>query len=128
MVIPFSRSRSLESIALSCTCSLARNVPVWRKRKSTSVVLPWSTWAMMAMLRICSRGSMGGLLYTGPMPQVHGHHHLAIQVKDVAAAERLYVEVLGMRLLRRWPWEDGRAGARAALLYLGAGGRVSVTE
>src|SRR5438270_1863875 len=116
MVMPFSRSRSFESIARSCTCSLARKVPVWRKRKSTRVVFPWSTCAMMAMLRICSRGSMAGLLYTCRMPQVHGHHHLAIQVKDLSAAERFYVEALGLRVLRRWPWEDGRPGERSVWL------------
>jgi hypothetical protein len=27
-------------------------VPDWRSNWSTMVVLPWSTWAMMAMLRI----------------------------------------------------------------------------
>ena len=36
----------------SCTCSVARNVPLCFSMASTSVVLPWSTWAMMAMLRI----------------------------------------------------------------------------
>src|ERR1039457_4004329 len=52
MVMPRSRSRSLESITRSATCSLARNVPDWRSMASTRVVLPWSTWAMMAILRI----------------------------------------------------------------------------
>ena len=55
------------------------------------------------------------------MPQVHGHHHLAIQVKDLSAAERFYVEALGLRVLRRWPWEDGRPGERAVWLSVGAG-------
>ena len=52
MVIPRSRSSSLESITRSTKVSLARNVPLWRSMASTSVVLPWSTCAMMAMLRI----------------------------------------------------------------------------
>ena len=52
MVIPRSFSRSLLSITRSSTCWLARKVPDWRKSWSTSVVLPWSTWAMMAMLRM----------------------------------------------------------------------------
>jgi len=55
------------------------------------------------------------------MPQVHGHHHLAIQVKDLPAAERFYVEALGLRVLRRWPWEDGRPGERSVWLSVGAG-------
>ena len=52
IVMPRSRSSSFESITRSATCSLARKVPAWRSMPSTSVVLPWSTWAMMAILRI----------------------------------------------------------------------------
>ena len=51
MVIPRSRSWSLESMARSACASLARKMPDWASSWSTSVVLPWSTWAMMAMLR-----------------------------------------------------------------------------
>ena len=57
MVMPFSRSRSIESITRSATCSLARKVPLCQSIASTSVVLPWSTWAMMARLRTSSRVS-----------------------------------------------------------------------
>src|SRR5690606_30848822 len=55
MVIPRSRSMSLESITRSATAWLARKVPDWRRSWSTRVVLPWSTWAMMAQLRIAGR-------------------------------------------------------------------------
>ena len=58
MVMPFSRSRSPESRTRSTTASLARNTPDWRSIASTSVVLPWSTWATMAMLRRSLRGSV----------------------------------------------------------------------
>ena len=51
MVIPRSFSRSVESIARSSTRWLSRKVPDWRNSWSTSVVLPWSTWAMIATLR-----------------------------------------------------------------------------
>ena len=51
----------------------------------------------------------------------HGHHHLAIQVKDLRAAERFYVEVLGLPVLRRWPYDDGRPGERSVWLGVGAG-------
>ena len=54
--MPFSRSRSFESMTRSTSSSLARNMPAWRSMKSTRVVLPWSTWATMATFRICSRG------------------------------------------------------------------------
>src|SRR6478752_5548952 len=51
MVMPRSRSRSLESMARSATFWFSRKVPECCSRRSTSVVLPWSTWAMMATLR-----------------------------------------------------------------------------
>ena len=47
-----SRSRSLESMTRSTCSSLTRKIPLWLSMASTSVVLPWSTWAMMAILRI----------------------------------------------------------------------------
>ena len=40
MVMPRSRSRSFESIAHSATTSPVRNCPAWRRKPSTSVVLP----------------------------------------------------------------------------------------
>src|SRR5579864_9010755 len=52
MVMPRSRSNSFESITRSTWCSLERKVPLCCSMASTSVVLPWSTCAMMAMLRI----------------------------------------------------------------------------
>jgi catechol-2,3-dioxygenase len=54
------------------------------------------------------------------VPAVRGHHHLAIQVKNLIAAERFYVEALGLRVLRRWPREKG-AGERSVWLSVGAG-------
>ena len=51
--MPFSRSRSPESMTRSSTLSAwcAVKAPVWRSMASTSVVLPWSTWATIATLR-----------------------------------------------------------------------------
>ena len=51
---------------------------------------------------------------------VRGHHHLAIQVRDLAAAERFYVETLGLTVVKRWPREDG-PGERSVWLSVGAG-------
>ena len=51
IVIPRSRSRSFESMARSATRWFSRNEPDCCRRRSTSVVLPWSTWAMIATLR-----------------------------------------------------------------------------
>ena len=59
MVMPFSRSRSFESIARSSTCWWAPNEPVCQSMASTRVVLPWSTWATIAMLRRSSRVRVG---------------------------------------------------------------------
>src|SRR4051812_36821415 len=43
----------------SAWCSWAANTPDWLSMASTSVVLPWSTWAMMATLRMSVRAGMG---------------------------------------------------------------------
>ena len=43
------------------------------------------------------------------MTAPRGLHHLAIQVRDLAAAERFYRDTLGLRVLRRWPAADGTA-------------------
>jgi catechol 2,3-dioxygenase-like lactoylglutathione lyase family enzyme len=51
---------------------------------------------------------------------VRGLHHLAIQVKDLAAAERFYVDVLGLTVTKRWPRED-QTGERSLWLSVGAG-------
>ena len=60
--MPFSRSRSPESITRSTTAWFARKAPVWRSIASTSVVLPWSTWATMATLRRSPRVAAEGRL------------------------------------------------------------------
>src|SRR6478609_2662069 len=57
MVIPRSRSRSLESIARSTTRWFSRYAPDCCSSRSTRVVLPWSTCAMMATLRRSIEGS-----------------------------------------------------------------------
>src|ERR1700679_2511439 len=60
MVMPRSRSRSLESMARSSMCWFSRTEPDCLSSWSTSVVLPWSTWAIMAILRISmGRGAFG---------------------------------------------------------------------
>src|SRR5450631_1107030 len=51
IVMPRSRSRSLESMARSTTRWFSRYAPDCCKSRSTRVVLPWSTCAMMATLR-----------------------------------------------------------------------------
>src|SRR5438876_6183735 len=58
IVMPFSRSRSMESRTRSATSWFARKAPVCQSIASTSVVLPWSTCATMATLRRSSRVAM----------------------------------------------------------------------
>lgn len=52
------------------------------------------------------------------MPQLSGIHHVAVQVRDLAAAERFYAGVLGLTVLKRWPEADGSLRA----LWVDAGG------
>ena len=47
-------------------------------------------------------------------------HHVAIKVRDLARAERFFVNILGLAVLRRWPAPDGLA-ERSLWLDLGAG-------
>src|SRR5438552_7807069 len=82
--MPRSRSRSFESITRSSTCSCAAKVPDCCSSLSTSVVLPWSTWAMMAMLRrlridFPSEGralyAMNGCVLQRTKSKLHRHGH-----------------------------------------------------
>jgi hypothetical protein len=52
IVIPRSRSRSLRSIISGSPSGRAETAPAVTRRRSTSVVFPWSTCAMTATLRI----------------------------------------------------------------------------
>ena len=54
------------------------------------------------------------------MIAVRGVHHLAIQVRDLAASERFYCDTLGLRVVRRWPAADG-AGERSIWVDTGDG-------
>ena len=63
--MPFSRSRSIESMTRSATSWLARKAPDCQSIWSTSVVLPWSTWATIATLRRSSRTAIGILRVFG---------------------------------------------------------------
>jgi catechol 2,3-dioxygenase-like lactoylglutathione lyase family enzyme len=55
------------------------------------------------------------------VPSVRGHHHLAIQVKDLPGAVRFYADILGLKVVRRWPREDGGSGERSVWLSVGEG-------
>ena len=55
IVIPRSRSISPESMTRSATFSFERKTWLCLSIASTKVVLPWSTWAIIAILRISLR-------------------------------------------------------------------------
>ena len=55
IVIPRSFSMSLESMARSSNLARSSRVLDCLSNSSTNVVLPWSTWAIMAMFRISLR-------------------------------------------------------------------------
>src|SRR4051794_18514015 len=59
MVMPRSRSMSIESRYCS-RMSRASTAPVSSRMRSDSVDLPWSTWAMIEMLRMRSRAVVMG--------------------------------------------------------------------
>ncbi len=54
------------------------------------------------------------------MSAARGFHHLAIQVRDLAATERFYREVLGLAVIKRWPARHGE-GERSVWLDVGDG-------
>lgn len=51
---------------------------------------------------------------------LRGLHHVAIQCADLERCERFYRDVLGLRVLQRWPREDG-PGDRSVWLSAGGG-------
>ncbi len=51
-------------------------------------------------------------------------HHLAVVVAELARAERFYVEVLGLPVLRRW--DDDHGTPRSIWLELGGGAFLAV--
>ena len=64
IVIPFSRSRSVESSTRSPTSWFSRKAPDCQSIASTSVVLPWSTCATIATLRRSERKAIAARVAT----------------------------------------------------------------
>ena len=85
IVMPRSRSRSFESIARSATRWFSRKAPDCCSSRSTSVVLPWSTWAIMAMLR---RFMQSALNRCGPPrgPRVWPEYSQPVPGRNVAGS------------------------------------------
>ena len=98
--MPFSRSRSLESITRSVTTSLVRKTPAWRSMWSTRVVFPWSTCATMATLRMFSREIMG----EGPFGAARRAH----SARPPASATRRHAAAAVSTTWRIAPWRTSR--------------------
>src|SRR5262249_43680603 len=88
IVIPFSRSRSVESSTRSATSWFSRNEPDCQSIASTRVVFPWSTCAMIATFRgswrfegsdvvMVGQGSVGATAETegGTRGRLHDREH-----------------------------------------------------
>ena len=128
MVMPRSRSRSLESSARSTTRWFSRNEPDCCRSRSTSVVLPWSTWAMMAMLRRFMRSSLNRY---GPR---RGPRLRAVYSQESRRSNRLWRRPFTPRRLSarsraaqpwrcRQPRQPGRQSPRGAPQWQSAAGR-----
>ena len=106
--MPRSRSRSLESMARSATCWLSRKVPLCLSRQSTSVVLPWSTCAMMAMLRmsikLVSEGGCWARLYARSVTAARRVEAASCRCHSPRDAQTLGHD--------RWPSHQHLAGGR----------------
>jgi catechol 2,3-dioxygenase-like lactoylglutathione lyase family enzyme len=53
-------------------------------------------------------------------PSTAGVHHVAVLTADLGACEVFYADILGLRIRRRWPAEDG--SDRSVWLQLGEDG------
>src|SRR5437764_14772895 len=76
--MPRSRSWSIESMTRSATSSrsCAEKTPDWRSIASTSVVLPWSTCAMIATLRMSVRRAKAALQARSALCGDRGDRHV----------------------------------------------------
>src|SRR3954464_11765786 len=104
--MPFSRSRSIESITRSATSWLARNAPDCQSMASTSVVLPWSTCATIATLRRSSRSAGMGSRTLGAVPRrllvLGSTGSIGTQALDLLTGSGEDFELVGLSAERSW--------------------------
>src|SRR4051794_9956992 len=102
--MPFSRSRSIESMTRSATSEPSRKAPDCQSIASTRVVLPWSTCATMATLRMsvraCTRCRLGGDHAVVLAPGA-GQHVGAARAQPEAARAEVRAHLLDEALLER---------------------------
>src|SRR4051795_11785905 len=104
--MPFSRSRSIESRTRSATSWLSRNAPDCQSMASTSVVLPWSTWATIATLRRSSRTAGIGSRTLGVVPRrllvLGSTGSIGTQALDLLRDSADDFELVGLSAERSW--------------------------
>src|SRR6185436_19331945 len=127
IVIPFSRSRSIESITRSATSWPLRKAPDCHSIASTRVVLPWSTWATIAMfLRSARRVFMIHPLTSWLSVRMPRKRRSQREGKDRGAKKRPAVRRASLPLSFRKPLRgflDARGG-RALRAFLGLVGHL----
>src|SRR5208282_4956755 len=85
MVMPRSRSRSIASSNCSDMSRVAM-VPVMCNRRSESVVLPWSMWAMMLKFLMCAASmcaSNRGIGFTMQRIRAQQDNRKAVEEKEI---------------------------------------------
>ncbi len=110
--MPFSRSRSIESMTRSATSWLARKAPDCQSSLSTRVVFPWSTWATIATLRRSERIAMA----TGQDSRVGG----PCADRPVCGVRMTGISTAGPRPPHGFK-NDDRAGIRSTSAWLRRG-------
>src|SRR4051812_16879450 len=120
--MPFSRSRSIESMTRSLMSAPSRKAPDCQSIASTRVVLPWSTWATMATLRMseraCTRprlGGLGGQPAVVLAPRAGQHVDAAGAQPEAAGSEAVAAELLEQALLDGMPEPGGDVADRRVL-------------
>src|SRR3954464_5214211 len=106
--MPFSRSRSIESMTRSLTSWFWRKAPDCQSMASTSVVFPWSTWATIATLRRSERTAMRELKLAGRHERAHCFRRRARHRQRMARARPEIDDLRVARLAARGPDRRGR--------------------
>src|SRR5205814_9034441 len=108
------------SMTRSTTCSCAAKVPAWRSIASTRVVLPWSTWEMIAMFRSSGTTDTLGVAVAAPSPSETG-----LRLAECRIERRdQHVRLVGPEDERGADLQDVAPQARRADQYAGVAHRV----
>ena len=112
--MPRSRSWSLESSTRSSTCWFSRNTPAVYSRRSTIVVLPWSTCAMMATLRMFSCFT-GDSSFSSDMQASMVSLHVDAGLRQAAFLQNNYLRAFARLVAVLDDWNGSERGATRSL-------------